>query len=66
MAGVTLDITDRKRNEEELRQNMDELVRFNRAMVSRESRMIELKKEVNDLCSKVGEEPRYALDFEKE
>jgi PAS domain S-box-containing protein len=66
MAGVTLDITERKKAEEDLKQNVDELVRFNRAMISRESRMIELKKEVNDLCSKLGEEQRYALDFEKE
>jgi hypothetical protein len=56
----------RKQAEQQLQQNMDELTRFNKAMVSRESRMIELKKEVNDLCESLGEPPRYRLDFENE
>jgi hypothetical protein len=35
-------------------------------MVSREIRMIELKKEVNALCSQLGNPQPYPLDFEKE
>ena len=31
-----------------------------------ELRMIELKKEVNELCNRAGLLPRYSLDFEKE
>jgi PAS domain S-box-containing protein len=61
-----IDITARKEAEQQLRENMDELTRFNNAMVSRESRMIELKKEVNTLCERLGESPRYPLDFGKE
>jgi two-component system CheB/CheR fusion protein len=61
-----VDITSRKEAEEQLRQNMDELTRFNRAMVSRESRMIELKKEINELCVRLGEPPRYPLKFDEE
>jgi PAS domain S-box-containing protein len=61
-----VDITTRKETEEQLRQNMEELTRFNRAMVSRESRMIELKKEINELCMRLGEPPRYPLKFEDE
>ncbi|MBV9963029.1 MAG: PAS domain-containing protein [Parafilimonas sp.] len=61
-----VDITQRKEAEQLLQQNMDELTRFNNAMVSRESRMIELKKEVNELCERLKEAPRYPLDFEKE
>lgn len=61
-----VDITKRKETEEQLRQNMDELTRFNKAMVSRESRMIELKKEINELCRRLGEPERYPLKFEKE
>jgi two-component system CheB/CheR fusion protein len=61
-----VDITARKEAEKQLQANMDELTRFNNAMVSRESRMIELKKEVNELCGRLGEAPRYPLDLEKE
>jgi hypothetical protein len=60
-----IDITERKEAEQLLQANMDELTRFNHVMVQRETRMIELKKEVNELCERVGEAPRYPLDFEK-
>ena len=56
------DITARKRTEEELRASNEELERFNRAAVGRELRMIELKSEVNELCGKVGEPPRYRVE----
>ncbi|MBN9391075.1 MAG: PAS domain-containing protein [Chloroflexi bacterium] len=61
--GIFLDISDRKGAEEALSRNMDELTRFNRATVSRELRMIELKKEVNDLNIRLGEGKRYPLKF---
>ena len=61
---VIEDITARKQAEENLRQNLEELERFNRAMVGRELRMIELKKEINELCRMTGEERRYPLEFE--
>jgi GAF domain-containing protein len=47
------------RNSDELRRSVEELERFNRAMVDRELRLIELKKQVNELCARVGEPPRY-------
>ena len=63
------DITERKkaedevwRNAEELRASNEELARFNRAMVGRELRMVELKKQVNELCSKLGEPRRFKMD----
>jgi PAS domain S-box-containing protein len=59
-----IDITARKEAEQLLQENMDELTRFNQAMVSRETRMIEMKKEVNELCRRLGEPPLYPLDFE--
>jgi phosphoglycerate-specific signal transduction histidine kinase len=43
-----------------------ELTQFNNAMVGRELRMIELKKEVNELCESLGQRPPYALDFNRE
>jgi PAS domain S-box-containing protein len=62
------DITERKRVQELLRQQTDELLarndrlkRFNQAAVGRELRMIELKREVNELCGKLGEPPRHRL-----
>ena len=43
----------------ELRASNAELARFNQAMVGRELRMIELKKEVNALCAELRQPPRY-------
>jgi PAS domain S-box-containing protein len=69
---VARDITARKRMEKALAQaNLElleknkELTRFNRAMVGRELRMMELKREVNTLCAKAGLPPPYRLDFDK-
>lgn len=60
------EITERKRAEQELQAANDELTRFNKAMIGRELRMIELKKEVNELCRQAGQPPQYSLGFEKE
>lgn len=67
------DITERKQAEAALQQShlrlqshADELSRFNHAAVGRELRMIELKKEINELCRRCGEPVRFALEFEPE
>lgn len=60
------DISAIKLAEQEIRQKMEELARFNNLMVGRELRMIELKKEVNDLCQRLGLEKKYNLDLDKE
>jgi len=67
------DITQRKEAEESLRQNhaklqahAEELSRFNDVAVGRELRMIELKKEINELCRQQGQPVRYPLEFERE
>lgn len=62
---IMRDLTDRKRTQEELQEQMEELTRFNEAAVGRELRMIELKKEVNELCVRAGEDPRYDLDYDE-
>ena len=66
---VVEEITDRKRAEEqlqrhaeELRANNEELTRMSRAMVGRELRMVELKREINALYAAAGQPPRYAPD----
>ncbi|MBT0664046.1 PocR ligand-binding domain-containing protein [Geobacter pelophilus] len=54
-----------RRRSEELRATNEELSRFNEASVGRELRMIELKKEINELCRQAGLPPRHQLDFEE-
>ena len=54
------DVTIRKQSEEQIRKTMAELERFNRLMVGRELRVIELKREVNDLRRAAGLPPAYA------
>ena len=64
IAGVVLtlvDVTERRKATEAMREQLQELERINRAAVGREMRMIELKKEINDLCGKNGEPARYKL-----
>jgi PAS domain S-box-containing protein len=59
MVGTTVDITERKQAQEVLEQ-------FNRMAVGREMRMIELKKEINDLAKSMGQAPPYDLSFVEE
>ncbi len=61
------DISERRRAEgkvqryaEELRLKNEELERFNRAMVDRELRVIELKKQVNEVDAQAG---RQAINW---
>lgn len=61
-----VDITGRKEAEQLLQENVEEITRFNHAMVNREIRMIELKKEVNELYQNAGKPSRYPLDFEND
>ncbi|HSC56297.1 MAG TPA: PAS domain-containing protein, partial [Nitrospira sp.] len=70
---IAHDISRRKATEEalarrnaELHAQAEELTRFNQAAVGRELRMIELKKEINELCERHGEPVRYPLEFEQE
>jgi hypothetical protein len=65
------DITERKKTEAELQQahadlvvHAEDLARFNRLAVDRELRMIELKKQVNELQLKQNGTAPYPLDFE--
>jgi PAS domain S-box-containing protein len=54
-----VDLTERKKAEEELQQRTAELEEFNKVMIGRESRVIELKEEINALCVKLGQLPAY-------
>lgn len=61
-----IDITTRKIAEEQLKETVEELTRFNKAMISRETRMIELKKEVNELKRRLGEPEIYRFSIEND
>ena len=63
LCGIERDITEQKRMEDKVKEAMTKLKRFNRLAVGRELRMIELKREVNQLCERLGEKPRYNLSF---
>jgi PAS domain S-box-containing protein len=54
------DITERKRLETDLRRRTEELERFNRLAVGRELRMVELKREINELSGRLGLPAPYA------
>ncbi len=56
------EISQRKRVEQELKASIEELERFNRAMIGRESRILEMKSEVNLLRSRLGLPPGYKVD----
>lgn len=52
---------ERIKAEEALRLKMDELIRFKNVTIGRELAMIELKKEVNELLSKLGKSEKYRI-----
>ncbi|MDB5103806.1 MAG: domain S-box protein [Fibrobacteres bacterium] len=54
------DITNRKRSEKQIREQLDELLRWQNVTVGREERVQELKAEVNGLLVEMGRPPRYA------
>lgn len=57
--GAFQDISERKQKELEIRQQLEELKRWHNITLGRESRIMEIKREVNDLCKRLGEPPRY-------
>lgn len=54
------EIYERKNVENELKEKMSVLERFNRLTVDRELKMIELKREINELLEKAGMEKKYS------
>jgi PAS domain S-box-containing protein len=59
MVGVHVDIEARRKNEQELRRLLAETERMNRLMQGRESRIIEMKMEVNSMARRLGWETVY-------
>lgn len=57
---IVQDITARKLADETLQIKLDELQRWHEVTLNRESRIQELKREVNEILIRSGESPRYA------
>lgn len=64
--GIMQDITAQKKAEAAIREQLDELRRWHKAMQGREARVIELKREVNGLLAKLGKPVKYASAEEEE
>jgi PAS domain S-box-containing protein len=58
---VFRDISERKKAEAESKEYVADLERFNRLVIGREERMIQLKEEVNGLTEKLGGEKKYKI-----
>jgi len=56
---ILIDIAARKEAEARLQQQLEELRRWHRATLGREERIIELKREINELLTRAGQSPRY-------
>ncbi len=56
---VAEDITERKKADEQIRKQVDELQRWYNVTLNREDRIMELKNEVNQLLARLKEPPRY-------
>ncbi len=59
IVGVTRDIHERKEAEKAVKEKVNQLESFNKLMVGRENRMIELKREVNHLLKELGRTVKY-------
>ncbi|MFA5102014.1 MAG: PAS domain-containing protein [Candidatus Thermoplasmatota archaeon] len=53
------DITENKKTEQALREKINELERYKDITVNREMKMMELKKEINDLYLQLHQKPKY-------
>jgi hypothetical protein len=58
LTGVNLDITQRKQLET-VRHERDQLANINKVLMSREERILDMKREVNDLLRELGMPARY-------
>lgn len=56
---IHTDITEQKKQEDQLKAKLEEILKLNSLMFGREKRNIELKREVDGALKKAGEPPRY-------
>jgi PAS domain S-box-containing protein len=55
------DVSERKQMEAALKRNVEELERFSKLAYGREKKMIQLKKEINELLNQTGQEKKYTI-----
>jgi PAS domain S-box-containing protein len=61
IGGFKMDITGQKSMENSLKEQLEELNRFKKLTLERELKMIELKKEINQLLLSQGKEEKYRI-----
>ena len=61
MRGVIIDNTENVDAEKQMKNRNKELELWHDVTVGRELKMIELKKEINEILKKYGEEPKYKI-----
>jgi PAS domain S-box-containing protein len=59
LLSITRDITERRKMEDQLHQQLAELLRWQEVMLGREDRVQQLKSEVNNLLGRLGQPLRY-------
>jgi PAS domain S-box-containing protein len=59
--GAIRDITERKEVELAKHKQVEDLLHFGKLAVNRENKMIQLKKEINDLLEELGKQPKYEI-----
>ena len=63
--GFVQDITERKKSENKINEQLEELRRWHNITMGREDRILQLKKEVNRLLAETGKPARYASAVEE-
>lgn len=58
--GVAVDITERKNIEDRLKQQLNELIQWKNVILEREDKIMELKKQVNELLIELGRPVKYS------
>jgi PAS domain S-box-containing protein len=64
MHGTHQDITERKTNEAKIMDQLEELKRWHNITLGREERILELKREINQLLIGNGKQPRFSISTE--
>lgn len=62
IVGTVSDISERKEFEKQLEDKIFQLEKFNKFLIDRELRMVELKKEINALLQEAGRPPKYKVE----